>query len=313
MTDWLWDTGVNETLRSELLPVVRFFEVFTHLGDGTLLVALAITIYWFGAAESRRKRAFVIAVGTAAFALAVGLKGLFQLPRPALGFGPSSYPGYTFPSAHAMGAAAFYGSLAVTMQAGQPWQRYLAAAVLIIVVAVSRVILGLHFLGDVIVGAGLGLLIVWLGLRWRREGTFRPGVVFGLAGIIALVTVFLGSREFAPLAIGTGFGGAAGWLWVADRETSENGAAILVTGASILLGLGILRGVTALLGSPIPGGAGRLVFVGETIAYTVLTALVMIVPALALLIEDSAVVRRVNRLLPFQRRTLELDSLDTES
>lgn len=307
MIERLWDETINKTLREALGGFADVLDVLTHLGDGPVLIAVAILIYWFGGADTRRKRAFVIAVGTAAFALAAGLKGVFELPRPDLAFTPEYYPGYTFPSAHAMGAAAFYGALAVTMTSGKRWHRYAVAGIIIFLVSLSRVTKGVHFLGDVIIGAALGLLLVWLGLRWRREGIFRPGIVFVFAGMIAIATVVLGSREYASLVIGAGFGGAYGWALVVDRETSQSGAAILVTGVGILLGLGIIQLVMSFLSSPIPGGAGSLVFIAEILAYGLLTALVMVTPAIALTVEQYSFVQTLQRVLPFRRRTVELE------
>lgn len=307
MIERLWDDTINEALRDTLGGVVSILDLITHLGDGPVLIGAAILIYWFGGADTRRKRAFVIAVGTAAFALAAGLKGVFQLPRPELAFAPDYYPGYTFPSAHAMGAAAFYGALAVTMTSGKRWQRYTVAGVIIVLVSLSRVTKGVHFLGDVITGAALGLLIVWLGLRWRREGVFRPGIVFVFAGMIAIATVMLGSREYASLVIGAGFGGAYGWALVVDRETSQSGAAILVTGVGLLVGLGLIQIVMSSIGSPIPGGAGSLIFIGEVLAYGLLTTLVMVTPAIAISVEQYSFVKALQRILPFRRRTIELE------
>lgn len=310
MVDRLWDDRVNLLLHDSLGPVTSVFDLITHLGDGAFLIVAAVLIYWFGAADNQRDRAFVIAVGTAAFALAAGLKGIFQLPRPSLAFSPTYYPGYTFPSAHAMGAAAFYGSLAVTMRAGKRWQRYLVAALLIVGVSLSRLTHGVHFLGDVIVGAGLGLLLVWIGLRWREHGQFQPGPVFLLAGLIAVVTVILGSREYVPLAIGSGFGGAIGWWATLDRETSENGAAILVTGIGLIAGIGIVRTVTAVISHPIPGAVDPLFFLFEVVAYGVLMALIMAVPAIAVSIEDTPVINRLQTVLPFRQRTVDLEASD---
>lgn len=308
MIDLLWDESLNIALHDALGPAVTVLNWLTHLGDGTVLIIAAIALYWFGAAESRRDRAFVIAVGAAAFALAAGVKGIFQLPRPALEFTPAYYPGYTFPSAHAMGAAAFYGSLAVIMESGKRWQRYLVASVLIVVVALSRVTRGVHFLGDVVVGTILGLCLVWIGLRWRQQGSFQPGLVFLLAGMIAVVTIILGSREYVPLAIGAGFGGAAGWWWALDRKTSNSGAAILITGIGLIAGIAIVRTVTAVLGNPIPGAMDPIVFVAEIVAYGILVALVMAVPALAITVEDMPTVRWLQTTLPFRRRQIEMST-----
>ncbi len=304
----LWSTETNITMREALEPVVPIVVRLTHLGDGALLIVLAVLIYWFGARTNRRDRAFVIAIGVAALALSVGLKGIFQLPRPVLAFTPVGYPGYTFPSAHATGAAAFYGALAVTMRTGTRLHRYLIAGGVIGVVALSRVVLGVHFFGDVVVGVLLGLGLVWLGLRWRQEGEFAPGVIFSLAAGIALVSAVLGSPAYLTIALGAALGGAVGWSLIENRTQSERGAAILVTGAALLVGLLAARVVFIWLGSIVPGAApdpGVLVL--ETLTYAVLTGLVLAVPVLATTIEQHPIVASIERWFPFQGRQLELE------
>lgn len=310
--DRLWDDQSNVVIRESLEPLVPVFELITHLGDGAVLLVAGILIYWFGQRTSLRDRAFVIAVGTAALALSAGIKGVFTLPRPELAFAPAYYPGYTFPSAHAMGAAAFYGALAVMMKTGRRSQRIAVASVIIGLVMLSRVVMGVHFLGDVLVGAGLGVTLVWLGMRWREEGQFRPGPMFVLAGIIAGVTAFLGARVFVSLTIGASFGGAVGWYAIANRETSNRGAAILVVGLGGLVALGGLRLVVIPFGVPFPGGGAPLLFIAETVGFTLLTCFVIVTPALAVVIEDHPTVRYLQDVLPFRDRIVELDAAAVE-
>jgi membrane-associated phospholipid phosphatase len=308
----LWDVDINIALREALAPVVPVLNQVTHLGDGAVLIAMAVWIYWFGGAETRRERAFVIAVGVAAFALATGIKGIVGLPRPDLAFAPGGYPGYSFPSAHALGAAAFYGALAVTIKRGSRLLRYSIAGIVIFLVSLSRLTLGVHYLGDVLVGTLLGLLLVWIGHRWRHEGQFRPGLLFVLATAIALVTVALGSRVWASLVIGAGVGGAIGWYWVKDRPITESGAAILVTGLVAFIGLAIAAAIPLTVGTPVPGAPDPVLFVAETIAYLLVVAFVMGLPAIATSVEDHPRVRWLQRVLPFRRRRVQFDAIGEE-
>lgn len=308
----IWDETLNIAIREALAPAVPVINRLTHLGDGPVLIAMAIWIYWFGGLDSRRERAFVIAIGIAAFALSVGIKGIVGLERPDLAFAPPDYPGYTFPSAHALGAAAFYGALAVTIKRRSRWLRYSLAGLAIVAVALSRVTLGVHYVGDVIVGVLLGLGLVWIGLYWRRAGEFRPGVVFLFATAIAIVTVALGSRQFVSLVIGAGAGGAAGWYWVKDKPITESGAAIFVTGSSAFVGLSGVAVIPFLVGVPTPGVPDPLWFIAEMVAYFLIVAFVMALPAIAVLVEDNPRVRWLQRVLPFQRRRVQFDAVDQD-
>lgn len=282
-------------------PAVPLFEWLTHLGDGALLLVLGVLIYWFGARTNRRSRMFVIAVGVAALALSAGIKGVVQLPRPTLAFGPQGYPGYSFPSAHAMGAAAFYGALAVTMKWGTRRRRYLLAGSVIAVVAFSRVVIGVHYLGDVLVGVVLGLGLVGIGVWTREEGSFEPGALFALAVVIAGAAALLGSRVFVTLTLGASVGGLFGWHYVRGRPTTESEAAVLVSGIAALAAIGLLRLASLWLGiAPPDGPFGSVRFVGEVLGYAVLTALVLLLPWLAIEIEDYPIVRRVQSQLPLR-------------
>lgn len=305
----LWDTSVNETMRELVGPLVPVFEMLTHLGDGALLLVLAVFIYWFGAEESRRKRAFVLAVGTAALALSAGLKGIFQLPRPDLAFAPMYYPGFTFPSAHAVGAAAFYGALAVTMTRGQRWMRYTIAGALIGVVSLSRVIIGVHFLGDVLVGALLGLVLVSFGTSFGKQDGFDPGPMFIASAFIAIGAAILGSVVFVPLTIGAAVGGAIGWHIVKSRPTTSIGAAVLVLGSSAIVGILVLRGISSWLGvrAGIPLNS-TVVFIGEVIGYLLVTVFVLTVPWLATYIERDPRVQTLQQVLPFRGRIVDASS-----
>ncbi len=296
----------NILIRDILGPAVPVFEYITHLGDGPVLIAAAIMLYWFGDSDSRRKRAWVLAVGMAAFALAVGIKGFLAAPRPELIFAPEFYPGYSFPSAHAMGAAAFYGALAVSMKLGSTRQRYAIAGLIIVSVAISRVVIGVHFLGDVVIGILLGLLIVFGGRRYRG---YDPGPLFALAFIIALAAYVAGSREFTTLTIGASLGGIIGWYFVWHRRTTDQGAAVLVLGTFTLAALAIVYWVLPsvlsyptfeVLGVTI---IGRTVF--EIAAYAILTLVMLGLPVAAIYIEDSWLVQRLQATLPFHGRRIE--------
>lgn len=306
----LWDPSVNGLVREFVEPFAWVFAWLTHLGDGALLLVLGVLIYWFGAPESRRNRVFVIAVGIAALSLSAGMKGVVQLSRPELAFTPGGYPGYSFPSAHAMGSAAFYGALAVTMEWGTRRRRYLLAGSVIAIVAVSRVVIGVHYLGDVVVGTLLGLALVGIGVWSRDEGLFEPKPLFALAVVMAGVAALLGSSVFLTLTLGASIGGLIGWHYVERRPTTRSGAAVLALGFLALVGLGILRFISMRLGVPVPDGTlSPVVLFAEVVGYASLTVAVLILPSVAIAVEDWPVIRQLQSRLPFSGRTIDLGTM----
>lgn len=92
---------------------------------------------------------------------ALVIKYIIKRPRPL--FFENSVAGYSLPSVH----ATMIFSLAVVVSEYFPEYRlriYSAA----IIVAVSRVLIGVHFITDVLVGASLGIIIGIVILRYKK-------------------------------------------------------------------------------------------------------------------------------------------------
>jgi undecaprenyl-diphosphatase len=107
------------------------------------------------------------------------LKVTFQRARPKLDYPVLAWTGYGFPSGHTMIATLLYGFLAVLIfQAIQHlrWRvsAVLVSALIIPLVALSRMYLGAHYLSDTLAAIAAG--VIWLilcltavaTLRWRR-------------------------------------------------------------------------------------------------------------------------------------------------
>ncbi len=74
--------------------------------------------------------------------------------------------GYSFPSGHATNAGAVFGGGAVRRDCPGALRAALLAVVML--VAFSRIFLGVHTPQDVLVGAGISLLVMWLTVRLMR-------------------------------------------------------------------------------------------------------------------------------------------------
>lgn len=90
------------------------------------------------------------------------LKATFERPRPNPVEALVPAQVWSFPSGHAMVSTAFYALLAyLAWQVLSGWYRYAAVTGfvgIIVVVCVSRLILGVHYLTDVVAGTAVGLL-----------------------------------------------------------------------------------------------------------------------------------------------------------
>jgi len=139
----------------------RLFLTATYLGVDQFLVFLVAFVFWCMDRRVGQNLAYLLLVCdyTNSF-----LKNVFRLPRPVAEglriLRPETSPG--FPSAHAQEAVAVWGYLAA--QARQP-VAWLLAAIIIVLVAFSRIYVGVHFPQDVVGGLLIGAIFLVAYLR----------------------------------------------------------------------------------------------------------------------------------------------------
>ena len=149
----------------------------TLLGEGLLAFTLLGPI-----AARRPDVAWSLLLSGVMATIAVhGLKDLFAQPRPLQilapsqihVIGPSLYAA-SFPSGHATAIATFATVIGLYLH-DRRWQ--LALALVAVVVAASRAVVGAHWPVDILAGLALGwlsaLAAAWLALRFP-QGTMRP-------------------------------------------------------------------------------------------------------------------------------------------
>ena len=157
--------------------LVSLWEKITHLGDpkvGLSLAALGFleaTVAWMRARGAGRVRSYPLLAPWVAIPgatiLTGWLKGLINRPRPVelyqgLGFS-GGYEGPSFPSGHATLSFALAAALCLRWPKGK--FLWLGTATL---VAISRVVLGVHWVSDVVVGAAIGWGVVF-GSAWVEQ------------------------------------------------------------------------------------------------------------------------------------------------
>lgn len=178
ITSWAFGAILEDTLGGNELalidrPVVRFLalhrdpeltramRLVTLLG-GTLFVTAVlamVAVIAYLRTRSPRWPAFASATVIGAVVLDNVAKFLINRPRPD--FHPLVHPfGSSFPSGHAVAAAALCGSLAFIVTRTVSWRKavwvWATAIFIAMVVALSRVYLGAHWPTDVMAGLAMG-------------------------------------------------------------------------------------------------------------------------------------------------------------
>jgi undecaprenyl-diphosphatase len=135
----------------------------TSLGNGTVVIVLALvtgTVLWL-----TRHRYSAALLGTAtvgATLLSLVLKSVFQRPRPPEVSWGTHVVTSSFPSGHATSAIVVYATIAYLIARLQRrrWARVTTltlAALAILLIAASRLFLGVHYPSDVAAGLAVGL------------------------------------------------------------------------------------------------------------------------------------------------------------
>lgn len=149
----------------------------TALGTGMVVLAIAGIAGLFLVLTRHRYSALLLLASTAGGLILNGiLKAGFDRPRPQIFAWGTNAVSSSFPSGHAMSAAIVYGTVAYLAARLQRrgWARVLTmliALVLIVLIAVSRMYLGVHYPTDVLAGLIIGLS--WAGFCMAGLESFQ--------------------------------------------------------------------------------------------------------------------------------------------
>lgn len=259
--------GVTEVLRSTYPDgLLQMAEWLNALGGFPLVLVLPLVFYLYF--DQRRQMALVLAYLLASQSIVFVLKSFFGLPQS-----PEIYhiidiipEGDTngFPSRAAAAATAVYiGTVyEVDTDKRRLWGAF--AGFLVLAISVSRVVLGYHYLGDMIAGGVLGMLTVVV-ISHVSDG--NPVYGFALALPFTVLAVPVSGNTQAIMAMGGALGGVMASLWVRNSDSD-----ILKKIAQVAIGLLLIA--FALL---IQQSAGSI-FVILVVLYAVLFGAILSIP-----------------------------------
>lgn len=241
----LLDSGIRLILTLQNLGKVLISpsHFFTFLGNETFYLLIAPALYWCYNRRLGLRLGIFLMLNSGLNAM---LKLTFQTPRPAW-YDPrvkalADETSFGLPSGHAQNAVVVWGTLAAHFAKSWAW---IVAGVLALAIGISRLVLGVHFPSDVLVGWLIGAAMLWLlhkleiPLRERVAQSSTLTLV-GLCIAGAAVMILLG-----VIANQLPWNGQIPSLWVENIRSTLSPAenfnprslAGLITNAAAFLGL----------------------------------------------------------------------------
>lgn len=170
------------------------FTTVTHLGEETFFLVVAIFFFW---CINKRQGYYILITGLVGTVVNQVLKLFFRVPRPwvldpnfnAIESAIPEATGYSFPSGHTQNIAGTYGAIA----AFNPKRGKTAICVIVIIlVAFSRMYLGVHTPIDVVASLAIAALLLFV-LRpvFQSDENFKKYMPYVIGVSVFLSVLFL--------------------------------------------------------------------------------------------------------------------------
>lgn len=272
-----------------------FFATVTHIGEEVFFLAIAILFYW---CISKRQGYYILMTGVIGSVLNQWLKIVCRIPRPwiidsnfkPVGDAVAEATGYSFPSGHTQNVAGTFGCIGRYNK--QRWIK-ISCVTIILLVAFSRMYLGVHTPLDVCTSLGIAAALVFaFHFVFRTEESVDKymlwvtigAVIFSIAFIIyvfllpesgfateAEIHNLLSAKKNAATLAGCLFG--LGLVYPLDRfvirfDTKGRWYAQVIKFA---IGVGIVLGIKSGLSKPLVALFGNE-YVARSVRYFLIVA-----------------------------------------
>lgn len=146
------DMAVSIFSGSVLNFIMKMISYILH--DKILLLVMGILAIFLFFIKEYKKSIFILTTAFFGAVITLIIKNTVQRPRPL----PELFDGYSFPSGHSVVVALFFLSLLFIVNKQEVLRRI--SIMCLIIVPISRVTLGAHYVTDVIAGLLLGSIVV---------------------------------------------------------------------------------------------------------------------------------------------------------
>jgi membrane-associated phospholipid phosphatase len=253
MEGWLlWGTRVIQSVQAWGNPVLdALFKAITFVGDEKFALLIIPFLYW-AVDKSLAIRLGFLSLGSSY--VNTVLKAVFAVPRPSATAVRviTAAEGYAFPSGHAQTTTTVWSYLGTQVRKTWFW---IVVAGVIVLVALSRVYLGVHYPQDVIAGTGIGLVLVamynWLlrAYAGRIRLSFPVKLALAIAVPLALLALHaeVDTGSSVGMLLGLGVGVTLEREWVRFSTAGPWLKRITRTVAGLIALMGLYFGLKAIL------------------------------------------------------------------
>lgn len=157
--DELINLGVSLIRNSNVTEVIK---VLTSFGDTNVIIMLNALLIIFIFFKKKYKLLVIPIASTLSGIINTGLKYLFSRSRPE-GIALIAQGGFSYPSGHSAISVLFYGTIIyLLMKSDIKYKKvYITLlTIMAVIIPLTRIYLGVHYLSDVIGGVSLGFSIL---------------------------------------------------------------------------------------------------------------------------------------------------------
>jgi membrane-associated phospholipid phosphatase len=237
------DPSLNAGLQAAAPGLAGVMLFISFVAGPTFLLFVIPVILWCSDARLGTR---LMVLYSLSFGINSALELFFHAPRPywisrdVAAYSPET--SFSLPSCHAQVSATVFGYIAVWIRTRAAW---IACIVVILLVGISRMYLGVHFLRDILGGWIAALVIIAAALRYGDAAAawfFRQRVAARVLAALVLSGAVVAASQLAILSLGA-WQVPAAWSGLAFAKTDT--AIDPLSMGDTLLPAGILFGIVA--------------------------------------------------------------------